>query len=281
MAVLSNLERGEGFSDLERYLADYILENADDVLKLSIADLASSSSTSKATIIRLCKKLGLKGYRDFRLALSADLERRSIDRHDIDADQPLSEGDSARMVVDSISILMKEAVDACAGSLRVYDIERAARAVLSAGHVHFFAHGDSAISTLAFSNQVMKLGVRSSLATQYHEEPYVAHSVRPGDVVVIVTYSGLLLDSMREYMEFFKTRKAYVILISSAPCPFGIDLYFRIPRKESYKAGRQATFYSQTCIRFILNCIYGALFQLDRSGHQELLDKVGEKQLNN
>ena len=49
----------------EKYLVDYILDNPDDILQKNINELAQLSYTSTATVSRLCKKLGFKGYKDF------------------------------------------------------------------------------------------------------------------------------------------------------------------------------------------------------------------------
>ena len=76
MAVLEVLEREDGFTDIEADLARYICANADEVCRMTISDLAKASFTSNATIVRLCRKVGVKGYRDLRVELAADLEKR-------------------------------------------------------------------------------------------------------------------------------------------------------------------------------------------------------------
>ena len=49
----------------EKYLVDYIINNQEDILKKNINELAKLSYTSSATISRLCKKLGINGYKEF------------------------------------------------------------------------------------------------------------------------------------------------------------------------------------------------------------------------
>ena len=52
-------------------------------------------------------------------------------------------------------------------------------------------------------------------------------------------------------------------------------LYRSIPAKES-GVGKVATFYSQTCFRFILECIYSEVFELDYEANQARKD-AGER----
>lgn len=60
MRVLDNLTMQE------QTVVDYIIENPKSILELGVNDLAHASYTSASTIIRLCKKLGTKGYADLK-----------------------------------------------------------------------------------------------------------------------------------------------------------------------------------------------------------------------
>lgn len=51
----------------EKYIVDYILKNPKVIFNTTAEDLAKLTYTSSSTIVRLCKKLGSKGYPDFRL----------------------------------------------------------------------------------------------------------------------------------------------------------------------------------------------------------------------
>lgn len=63
--ILEQLKETENFTSSERMIAKYVLEHAEHVGHLTASDLAKESYTSKTTVIRLCKKLGMKGYQDF------------------------------------------------------------------------------------------------------------------------------------------------------------------------------------------------------------------------
>lgn len=63
----------EKFFEAEKKIADYIIANKKAALDMTIAELAKASDTSDATVSRFCKKLGLKNYQTFRLALAKDV----------------------------------------------------------------------------------------------------------------------------------------------------------------------------------------------------------------
>lgn len=277
MAILEALERHEGFTNLEADLADYIVKHADDVVNMNISDLAKASYTSNATIIRLCRKVGLDGYRSFRVGLASEVEkRRGLAASNVDADRPFGEGEGVKSVVASIAELSKEAIDTCYTAVDAYDIERVARAILAAGHVYLYATGDSELSCMAFANLLLKLGVHSTLGNQYGESLSIAHAVRKNDVVIVVSYGGSHLKRLEKVLPVIKERKAKLVLVSTAPKPLGFDLSIRIPAKETAgKTGKIATYYSQGCIRFILNCIYAEVFELTYEQSSSRKESIG------
>ncbi|MGF9697652.1 MurR/RpiR family transcriptional regulator [Paenibacillus sp. MABNR03] len=58
-----------------KWTVDYILSNPEVVFDSTAHELAQATYTSLLTIVRLCKKLGTKGYPDFQLKLALDYQR--------------------------------------------------------------------------------------------------------------------------------------------------------------------------------------------------------------
>lgn len=283
MAILEALEAKDGFTELEAQLADFILAHADDVVRMKISDLASQSYTSSATIVRLCHKVGQDGYRSFRLGLASEVERRRSQIASVDADRPFAAGQGVKSVVASIAQLSKEAIDVCYAAVDAYDIERVARAILAGGHVYLYASGDTELTCMAFANLLLKLGIHSTMGDQYGESPTIAYAVRKNDVVMVVSYRGDKSAEMREVMPIIKGSGAKLVLVSTVPKPVGFDLGIRIPAKETVgPTGKIATYYSQTAIRFVLNCIYGEVFELtyeQSSSRKHAIDQTEFAQL--
>ena len=273
MAVLEALERAEGFTNLEANLARYILDHADEVVGLRLGDLSQRAYVSTASIIRFCRKVGTNGYPDFRIALATELERERVARRAVDANRPFMEGEDVRSVMANVAELTRTAVNACYAALEPRVVDQVARAVRKAGHVYFFARGDSELSALSFANDLMKLGVRSSDAYGYGENYSVAHSVRKGDVVFIVTYSGQMLTEVEQFLPLFKERAAKTVLVSCAPKPLTIDLALRLPAQEQ-RAEKAGTFYSQTCIRLALSSVYAQVYALDYASSASHRDAI-------
>ncbi|WP_296363302.1 MurR/RpiR family transcriptional regulator [Virgibacillus sp.] len=64
MIDISKLIQGKNVTELDIQLLNYIIENIDHVLQQGVRHIAKVNYTSPATIIRLSKKLGYKGFVD-------------------------------------------------------------------------------------------------------------------------------------------------------------------------------------------------------------------------
>ena len=62
--IIDKLKELKNVTTQEQAVIDYILKEPWAILDISIHDLSIASYTSAATIVRLTKKLGFKGYSD-------------------------------------------------------------------------------------------------------------------------------------------------------------------------------------------------------------------------
>ena len=71
--LLKKLNDKSQFSDTEKVIADYILENFRELVNLSTRQLAQKTFTSSAAIVRFSQKLGFEGYTDFKTKFLAEM----------------------------------------------------------------------------------------------------------------------------------------------------------------------------------------------------------------
>lgn len=90
----------------EQYIVNYILENPTAIFDLTANELAKLTFTSSSTIVRLCKKLGLKGYPDFQLKLALEYKK---DRTEDKGSANFSESKSSIYGIDLVPDLYERA----------------------------------------------------------------------------------------------------------------------------------------------------------------------------
>lgn len=263
VAVIDALKRIQGFTNAEQELARYILDHVDDVAQMNIGDLSGATYTSTATIVRLCRKLGVNGYRDFRIALAREVEAAHASALDVNPDFPFIEGSDTQQIIRSIANLTRQSVDACASTIDRHDVRTAARLIRGARRVALYGVGDSYVSAEAFANLLLKIGVVSYSGNFNGDSVVATQILGPADVAVIITYSGGLVDKFAYEISLLRSKgcKSIVVTANAAIREriAGLECLLLLPDGETTR-GSVATYYSQSCIRFALNCVYGECF---------------------
>ena len=62
--------------DAEKKVADYVAGHQEDVINMSVAELAQNCATSQATVIRFCKKIGCEGFHKLKLKLAGEQSKQ-------------------------------------------------------------------------------------------------------------------------------------------------------------------------------------------------------------
>ncbi len=66
-------QKYKNLSPVERKIADFILEKEDEVLSMSVQEMAKQTGTSAAALVRFSRTLGLEGFTQLKQKLSASL----------------------------------------------------------------------------------------------------------------------------------------------------------------------------------------------------------------
>ena len=70
----------------EKKIADWVMLHPNEILPISISELAEKSSSSEATIVRFSRRLGFTGFQDFKISFAnysgADPVNPHIDKSD-------------------------------------------------------------------------------------------------------------------------------------------------------------------------------------------------------
>ena len=62
----------------EKKIADFVIGNVNQVLFMSITDLAEASGVADASVYRFCRSVGAQGYQDFKMKLSFSVSTDEI-----------------------------------------------------------------------------------------------------------------------------------------------------------------------------------------------------------
>jgi DNA-binding MurR/RpiR family transcriptional regulator len=176
-------------SKSEQQVIDYIYENPEKVIYLSVAGLAENSGVSDATVIRACRSVGLNGYQDLKVTLAQDIVSPLQSIHEeINAD------DSASLILDKVFQGTLHAVNFTHDILKPEDIEKAATVISNARRIIIIGLGNSHAVALDLQHKLLRLGIDAMALTDSHLQTIVATLLGPNDVVFAISHSGSSKD---------------------------------------------------------------------------------------
>lgn len=165
----------------ERKVAEYILEHPEQTAHLSITELADLSGSSDATIIRVCKRLGCKGFYQMKICLSSELGYIHLMG---------SKHSTGSMDVPEILRLMARNIITMEEKLDSGLLNSVADLLIGSRHVYVIAVGNSIPCALDFSFRLSRLGIPTACSTIIENSMSNLSFAQPGQTLVVFSHSG-------------------------------------------------------------------------------------------
>lgn len=178
----------DSMTPVEKMVADFILENTDEVPHLSIKSLAQMSKTSDASVLRFCKTLGYSGYRSFIVSISASLGSRDDDQKDQYTD--IQPGDELSIIISNIA---RNNIKSIEDTFSVIDRDQVTKAVTVLRESHrivFFGVGASSIVCQDAEQKFSRINKMCHAYTDSHSQLTAATLLSKGDVAFFISNSG-------------------------------------------------------------------------------------------
>ncbi len=199
----------------EKRVAEHLLADPEGTASLSIRSLGAATSTSVATVQRLCRRLGLAGYPALRMALIAAVtqERASPDQA-LDGD--IGATDSTASIIEKIAYVDGLAVRETALQLDATALESAALAVRGAGRVDVYGAGASAFVAADLQQKLLRIGRTVFAWADPHMALTGAALLGPADAALAISHTGFTKDTV-SFLRQAKTAGATTIALTNNP----------------------------------------------------------------
>jgi DNA-binding MurR/RpiR family transcriptional regulator len=192
----------------EKRIADWIFENPQKIVSLSIIELAEQCGCGEATIVRFAKRLGLNGYQELKFSLAAEDGGSPVSTH-ITAD------DSAYAIYQKVCNDIYLSLEKTKESLKSDALAQAAEKICSARKIVIFGLGNSSSIAIDASHKFMRAGLNVNAYTDNHMQVIAASHLGEGDVAIGVSHSGSSKDIV-EALKIAKDHGATTIAITNS-----------------------------------------------------------------
>ncbi len=166
-ALLRLRECRDSISPTERSIADYLLDHPESAMECGVHELAERTFSSASTIIRMCRRIGFDGYKDFRRSVTYEAALR---RHSEEEEQKeISFSDSMEDVIEKITYKNIISLEDTRNLLDARGLEQCVDMICRCRNVLLFGLG---ASLLAAQEQVLHHQHRLALPAAHGAQCY-------------------------------------------------------------------------------------------------------------
>lgn len=277
--ILERLKAKEGFTHQEQAVAEYILKHMEDIQGMSSEELARASYASKATVIRLCKKLGVAGYPELKYQLVSEMVQ-NIRVNQLLNKEPITEKSTYQDILDTLPKLYDKAITDTRLCMDKNVITRIFNRIKVAERIDIYGSGISYILAQSAAFKFATLGMECS-AYESVNAHYLSAEKKQKTVSFIITFTGAnrsMIDVAR-YLK--KTTDTYVVGIigrHNEEMKKWCDEMVEIPSRDSLLSLKVVT--SFTATTYVLDIFFSMYLAQHYENHvQSALEMVCHESL--
>lgn len=205
------LAEKDNLTKKEQRLANYILRNPMQVVKLTIHEVAKESGVSAATIIRFCKSLGIDGYGKLRLMISATRSKQNFHNY-----QEITANESSKSIIQKMGTHFEAVIHATETNLDSQQVDEAVKLLHRAKQIEVFGIGAAGIVARDFYQKMIRIGCSINFFSDFHMALTQLVSLSKDSVLVLVSNSGETYEVIEIAKIVKKSKKKIpIVLITS------------------------------------------------------------------
>ncbi|MFW6229983.1 MAG: MurR/RpiR family transcriptional regulator [Halanaerobium sp.] len=186
----------EQLKPAEKRVAQYIIDNHEEVIHLSITKLARAADVSEATVVKFCQHIGYSGYQELKIMLAQVDNKKEKERiyGEIEADDQTDE------IINKIFQIYDHTLESTKKLLLQSNIEKAIQLLIKSDRIFFFGFGASGIVAEDSELKFKRINYAAEAMIDNHRQKTMASLLTKKDLVVAISDSGRtreLMDSLK------------------------------------------------------------------------------------
>lgn len=243
----------------EKKVADVVLSNPQDLLHVTINDLAKICNVGETSVFRFCRTLSLKGYQDFKLslALSTSAPGSTHSKDTINILDSSGSEDTSKKILQ----IYQNALDCAFRSFNFGAISKTVDYILSSESVHFFGFGGSGTTANEAKNKFLKIMPNIIYNSDSHVQLTQAALLGERDLAIIFSNSGITKDCI-EISRICHTNGARVVFATmflKTPASAYSDVLLPCGANEGPMEGGSIS--NKTSQLFLIDILYAEVYR--------------------
>ncbi len=259
MSILIKLRENRDFSNNERLVAKYLIDNYMDIKNIDGRKISKETYTSLSSVTRMCKRLGFKGFMELKMLLIEEIanlnsENLSFENSDVEKNY------STKMIIDKLNKLSIESLKETKLLQDIDTIDKVVDLITKKSIMDFYGMGASHMVCLDAEYKFMRAGKLTNVYKAFDQQYIQALNSTDNNLAIIVSYSGMTKE-MIDIADILKDKNIDTVSITrysdnevAKRCKY--NLY--VTSKEALK--RSAAIYSRISMLNMIDVIYFKYF---------------------
>lgn len=274
IATLKLKEYIKAATPTEEGIIEFILQNTKETSQMTIYQLAKHTYASPSTIIRLCKKIGYAGYKDFLKDLIYEQAIHSNYRQKDLLD--LEKTDEVQDIIHKVTHKTILGLEEAEELLNTKTIEQVVSTLFASEKIILFGIGASQLVAKDAHLKFTRINKTALVSEDSHTQILMAKNMTVDDVALVISYSGKTKE-MVQCSELAKKNGAIVISITNtntSPINQLADYAIYVPTIErTFRSGAMSSRIAQ------LNVIDIIFTSFINKIYEESIEILGKNQI--
>ena len=274
MSVLINLRDHKKLPEAENEIRNYILKYPKEVLGMSIHELAKRTYTSPTSVVRLCKRLDIKGFAQLKIKLSSEI--KSFDNLHLELldTTVIRKEDTPEMIIDKITNIELESIEETRMLIDPKVMNKAVQMICECQTLDLYGVGASNIVAMDAMYKFMRVG-KTVMWYQSQDRQYVEAKISdPSHVALIFSYSGET-KSIIDIAKILQENGVSIISVTSTTSSTLCDLAevnIHVSTRETvFRSGAMA---SRASSMYIVDMLYALYCSKDYNHTSEMIERT-------
>jgi DNA-binding MurR/RpiR family transcriptional regulator len=254
----------------ERLIGDYVLADPERVLSSSISEMREGSGASVGSIVGFCRRLGLSGFADFKIALARQLALSGLSGSDTKRGETVFEKVfhfQSQSLMETLQLNSAKA------------LEDASRMIEKAGRIEIFSVGLSWPVAYTALCKFHLLGLPASAEFDSHMQLIAATQLSRHDVAFGISCSGTTKETVR-CLQVAREKGARTICLTNAmKSPITVSANIALYATPSEIKYFQAPLASRITQLALIDAMFVFLAQKNKNRTAARLQQSGEELL--
>ncbi|MEE0347371.1 MAG: MurR/RpiR family transcriptional regulator [Lachnospiraceae bacterium] len=258
MGLIRQMKEQENMTERERDICNYILEHPEQVESISSRELGHVTFTSAASVTRLCQKLGMKGFPEFKIQFIREVQNGQMEEKQEKV--TMSERENVVTIVRKATCVQLQAIEETKKELSYSQLVRIGKWIAEATCVDFYVYDMNVYLAEYGRSQFFHAGKVANVLSATNIQGLQAAMPAEGHIAILISHTGEN-ERLVEIAKMLKRNKTKIIVMTAkrngSIASFADELLYAAAQKKVEELWNSMFFASG---KYLLDILYGMEF---------------------